>query len=181
VTRSVDRTFGQFGRLDVIVNNAGVFRMAPVQELSMEDWEASIGANMTGPWLLARAAAKRWRAAGTRGHIINIASLGGVRGFPELSAYCASKHGMVGLGRALAEELRPLGIRVTNLLPHSMNTSGDSRPEGSERWKVVEPESVARLVVGAAAAPPWAAVEEITIVPQATSSSPRMIEPRDPS
>jgi NAD(P)-dependent dehydrogenase (short-subunit alcohol dehydrogenase family) len=178
VGAALSRTVDHFGRLDILVNNAGIFRMAGITEGPTADWHASLAVNLTGPYLMSRAAVAHWQAAGLKGHIINIASVGARFGFPDLTAYCASKAGLAGFSRALAEELRPSGSRVTVIYPHAMNTGQPrSVPEGADRFKIIEPETVAGLVVQAAAAPAWASVEEIVVSPQANSTTPRMIEP----
>jgi 3-oxoacyl-[acyl-carrier protein] reductase len=109
------------GPADIVVNNAGTVTRAPALDLSAEAWNDVLAANLTGTFLVTQAflsGMKRRRA----GRIINIASISGRLGTALLSAYCAAKHGVVGLTRALAEELRPDAITVNAICPGSVAT-----------------------------------------------------------
>ncbi|GAB1363315.1 SDR family oxidoreductase [Rhodobacter sp.] len=101
---SVEQVVGQViaraGRLDVLVNNAGMMQEAPVEETSLADWERTLRVNLTAPFLLIRSALPHLRA--TRGAIVNIGSIEGLGSNPQHAAYCASKAGLHGLTRAVA-------------------------------------------------------------------------------
>jgi NAD(P)-dependent dehydrogenase (short-subunit alcohol dehydrogenase family) len=117
----VDRLFadmdGQLGGLDVLVNNAGIAGpTAPIDEVSLTDWQRTLDVNLTGPFLCARRAVPLLRQAGG-GAIVNIASVAGRLGFPNRSPYSASKWGIIGLTQTWAVELGPIGIRVNAILP----------------------------------------------------------------
>lgn len=111
------------GSLDIWVNNAGIgYIMKPLLEVSPEDWSAVIDVNLTGTFNGLRAAAKQMITQGKGGRIINIASQAAKSGFPFAQAYCASKHGMVGLVRSAAIELGAHNITVNNVCPNHVTT-----------------------------------------------------------
>lgn len=117
-----------FGRLDVMVNNAGIgFLMKPLLETSAADWDRVLGVNLKGAFLCTRAAARQFIAQGPgadgiAGRIINIASQAAKSGFPHMAPYTASKHGMVGLTRSNAVELGPQRITVNAVCPNHVTT-----------------------------------------------------------
>jgi NAD(P)-dependent dehydrogenase (short-subunit alcohol dehydrogenase family) len=115
-------TTDTYGRLDVLVNNAGVEELAPFHVLTREQWDRVISINLTGVFLVAQGAVNQMLTQGG-GTIVNIASLGGLIGFPMFSAYCASKHAVVGLTKTMALELREQKIRVNAVCPAFVQTS----------------------------------------------------------
>jgi NAD(P)-dependent dehydrogenase (short-subunit alcohol dehydrogenase family) len=119
-----DETMTAHGRLDVLVNNAGVGAVAPSEELTHEQWSRTLAVNLTGTFLCAQAAARHMLPAG-RGVIVNIASLFGATGMPMRAAYAASKHGVVGLTKVLATEWAARGLRVVAIDPAYVRTSLD--------------------------------------------------------
>lgn len=113
----------RFGALDIWVNNAGIgYLMKPLAEVSASDWAAVIDVNLTGSFNGIQAAAARMVARGRGGRIVNVASQAAKSGFPFAAAYCASKHGLVGLVRSVAIELGPHGITVNNVCPNHVTT-----------------------------------------------------------
>jgi NAD(P)-dependent dehydrogenase (short-subunit alcohol dehydrogenase family) len=113
---------GRFGRLDIWINNAGIgYLMKPLLEVSPTDWSAVIDVNLTGSFNGIRAAAEHMIRQGG-GRIVNIASQAAKSGFPFAAAYCASKHGLVGLVRSVAIELGRHGITVNNVCPNHVTT-----------------------------------------------------------
>jgi 3-hydroxybutyrate dehydrogenase len=116
VDRLVGSTLARFGQLDILVNNAGVVNNAPVLDLTEEDWDQTIAVNLKGAFLCAKRAAKTM-ALHHSGRIINISSLSGKVGAPGQAAYCASKHGVIGLTLVLAIDLAPFGINVNAICP----------------------------------------------------------------
>jgi NAD(P)-dependent dehydrogenase (short-subunit alcohol dehydrogenase family) len=110
-----------FDRLDLLVNNAGVREVADPLEIEPADWRRVIDIDLSGAFWCAQAAARRMRDDG-QGSIINIASVAGLRGFRHRPAYCAAKHGIVGLTRQLAADLGPHGIRVNCICPGMVRT-----------------------------------------------------------
>lgn len=111
-----------FGRLDVLVNNAGIERRAGVDDVTEDDWDAVLRTNLKGPLFLAQAFARVAKAAGGGGRIINISSVHEELPFPNFSPYCASKGGLKMVMRTLALELAPLGITVNNVAPGAIRT-----------------------------------------------------------
>lgn len=111
------------GRIDVLVNNAGIIFFKPVEAVSVADWDRLLGVNLRGPFLCARAVApgmKRRRA----GAIINVSSNAGIVGGLDESTYCASKFGLEGLSRALSQEFAPYNVSVNTITPgHPMHTA----------------------------------------------------------
>ena len=124
---SVDAAFArcvrELGRLDVLVNNAGIgYLIDPLTEASKAAWDAVLGVNLTGAFLCSRAAARIMIGQGEGGRIVNVASQAAKSGFPHMSAYVASKHGLVGLTRTHAIELGPHGITVNAVCPNHVTT-----------------------------------------------------------
>ncbi len=117
VERAVAGIVERYGRLDILVNNAGQSRSGSVPELSKSDWEDILSVNLTGPFLVAKHAAKAMIAGGTGGKIINISSMYAVFGPPNVASYASSKTGLLGLTRALAVELCKHNIQVNAILP----------------------------------------------------------------
>jgi NAD(P)-dependent dehydrogenase (short-subunit alcohol dehydrogenase family) len=158
----VGETVSTFGSLNILVNNAGVFRMGNIFEASEEDYDYVVDCNLKGVWLMCRYGARAMRESGG-GAIVNVSSLLGLRGvknFPS-AAYSAAKGGVLALTRALAVELAPFKIRVNSVVPAIVRTPmlysvGDESAveEMIERSKsfhplgrVGEPEDVARAIV----------------------------------
>jgi 3-oxoacyl-[acyl-carrier protein] reductase len=109
------------GAPDALINNAGVVARARLDEMSVEAWDEVVGVNLRGAFLMTRAFLPAMRAR-RAGRIINVSSISGRQGTARLTAYCAAKHGLVGLTRALAEETREDGIQVNAVCPGSVDT-----------------------------------------------------------
>ena len=124
VTALRERVLAQFGRIDVLVNNAGISLIAPAEETTAEQWRRVLEVNLTGPFLLARAFGAMMLEAGG-GSIVNVASIAGLRGIADRAAYNASKHGLVGLTRTLAAEWGGRGVRVNAVCPSWVKTEMD--------------------------------------------------------
>src|SRR5438874_6355346 len=144
VAAAVDFAVKRFGRLDVIVNAAGVIKRQPSLEMTVEEFRRIVDVNLTGSFLVAQAAARVMKdqapdARGERGNIILIASLNSYISLVEVLAYAASKSGVLGLVRGLANEWAPLGIRVNAIAPGVFPTDLN-RPliEGTERGKMLK-------------------------------------------
>lgn len=110
------------GRIDILVNNAGILRRAPALEVTAEDWRDVVEINLSAPFYLSQAAARHWAAAGTGGKIINLASMLSFQGGLLVPSYAATKSGIAGLTRALANEWAGRGINVNALAPGYMAT-----------------------------------------------------------
>ncbi|MGA9103521.1 SDR family oxidoreductase [Aeromicrobium sp.] len=126
---AVDLTVSEFGRLDVLFNNAGIFNGGTLQRYGSEQWQQMLDVNLTGAFLGMRAAADAMIAAGG-GSIINTSSIEGLRGTPWAHGYVASKWGLRGLTKSVAMELAPHGIRVNSLHPGRISTPAtDAMPD----------------------------------------------------
>src|ERR1700730_15633427 len=121
VTAAIDTVAKRFGRLDALVNNAGVAVFAPLLQTSDEDWNRVLAVNLGGPFICTKAAVPLMREHG--GAIVNITSNSAVRAFPLRSAYGNSKAGLAHLTKQLAVELAPLGIRVNGVAPGPVDTA----------------------------------------------------------
>ena len=149
----IARTIDAFGRLDILINNAGVAGWVPVAEMSIETWDAVIETNLNSLFYCTHAALPHLKAAGDS-WVINIGSLAGKNAFPNGAAYNASKFGLVGFSEALMQEVRYDGIRVSYIMPGSVATefSGRPKPDAAEAWKT-QPEDIAQIVMDLLAFP----------------------------
>jgi SDR family mycofactocin-dependent oxidoreductase len=120
--RAVGETLAAFGKLDVVVANAGILTFGKTWELTEDQWSEMIGVNLDGTWKTVRAAVPPMIEADSGGSIILTSSTAGKRGFGNLSHYTAAKHGVVGLCKSLAVELAPHKIRVNTVHPTTVNT-----------------------------------------------------------
>ncbi|WP_208539111.1 SDR family NAD(P)-dependent oxidoreductase [Algihabitans albus] len=115
-------TVESFGRIDVLVNGAGVITAKPVEDLSEADWDSVVGVNAKGTFLTNQAVVAQMRKQGGGGCIVNIASIAGKLGVPYLSHYCASKWAVIGFSISLAKEVAKEGITVNCLCPGIVGT-----------------------------------------------------------
>jgi len=157
----------QHKRLDVLVNNAGVFTYKPFERTTLQDWRASLETNLTSLFLMTRAALpllKRSRAA----HIVNILSVSSRSAFANCSAYSAAKFGALGLTQVLRKELRPRGIRVTAILPGPTDTRMVKAFDFPvDRTKLIQPADIGEAVLAALLQPPRTTIEEVLLLPSA--------------
>jgi NAD(P)-dependent dehydrogenase (short-subunit alcohol dehydrogenase family) len=121
VTRAFDVARQGFDAPDILVNNAGQAESAPFHRTDPELWQRMIAVNLTGTYLCCHAALPAMLAAG-RGRIVNIASTAGLKGYAYVAAYCAAKHGVIGLTRALAQETAKAGVTVNAVCPGYTDT-----------------------------------------------------------
>lgn len=120
--RVVDDAVEQFGRLDIVVANAGVMNWGRLWEISPQQWQDVLDTNLTGLWHTIKAAVPPMIEAGNGGSIINISSAAGIKAVPGCGHYCATKFGVVGLTNSLAVELGEFGIRVNSVHPYGTDT-----------------------------------------------------------
>ena len=174
ITREQDvvKAFSRLERLDVLVNNAGVDLTLPVDELSVNQWDAVMGVNLRAPFLLSQQAAKIMKRQGG-GHIINIASTAAKRTWPNASAYHASKWGLMGLSHALHAELRPHKIKVSAVVAGGMRT-----PFLLERFPDIDPgvlqdpANVAKTLRWLLTVPDQSVIPEVMVIPMREGSWP---------
>lgn len=154
VGRFAGRVVEEFGRLDIWVNNAGVFSPAsPVLDMPDATWDRVLDINLNGAFAGSRAAARAMVAGGEGGAIINIASVSGYRGRAGLSHYSSSKHAVRGLTRSLAVELGPLGIRVLGIAPTMVTTEGTDAAQRSAAPRLHATDVYSHLPLGRAGVP----------------------------
>ncbi|WP_437755590.1 SDR family oxidoreductase [Sorangium sp. So ce1389] len=153
VAACVERAVRELGRIDILVNNAGIGGYRPFLEWSEDDYDRIMATNMKGTWLFCREVIPHMRRQGG-GHIINVASVAGLQGYPNEAIYCASKFAQVGLTQALDREFWQENIKVSAVCPGGVETHfaiGDGRTAGSERMQGFSTaEDVAEAVVLAA-------------------------------
>ena len=150
----VDAALDAFGAIDILVNNAGIYRAATLQDTTVADLDRMYDVNQKGPFL-GMAAVREPMARGGGGSIINISSVGGMRGFGGEFAYCSSKWALRGMTRCAAIDLAPLGIRVNSVHPGAVDTPMVSNVSQQDRdaWastvplaRFAQPEEIADTV-----------------------------------
>jgi 3-oxoacyl-[acyl-carrier protein] reductase len=153
-----------FGRIDILINNAGVGSFAaPLHEMTPEAWEKILSTNLRGVFYCVRSFAPMMIKAGT-GHIVNISSLAGKNALPNGAAYAASKWGLNGLSYSIAEELRGHGIRVSVVCPGSVDTEL-SPHTGKDPNKMLKPDDVAHVVAMLVTQAPQSFASEVLLRP----------------
>jgi NAD(P)-dependent dehydrogenase (short-subunit alcohol dehydrogenase family) len=160
-----DRTMEEFGRLDILVNNSGVFDGGPMEEMSLETWQKVIGVNLTGAFLCSREAMKIMKRQ-KGGRIINIGSISAQMARPNTVAYTTSKHGIVGLTRATALEGRAFGVAASCLHPGNVaierRVASDSP---TDQEPMMTTDELAATAVTMAALPPHINMLEAIVLP----------------
>ena len=141
--RAITELLAAYPAPDVLVNNAGVAPRVPLEQTSTDVWQATLGVNLTAPFLLARAVVPSMRRA-KRGRIVFVASISSTLGSPRLAAYTAAKWGVVGLMKSLAADLTDSGVVCLAVLPGSTSTR---MLEGSGFAPRMTPEEVADTIV----------------------------------
>jgi 3-oxoacyl-[acyl-carrier protein] reductase len=135
-----------FGGVDILINNAGIGIFAPVESMSVEDFRAVLETNVFGVFYCCHEAIPLMKQRGG-GYIINISSLAGTNAHPEMAAYNASKFGLNGFSEALMQEVRHDGIKVSYIMPGSVNTEfGGDEPSDQKSWQL-QPDDIARVVL----------------------------------
>jgi 3-oxoacyl-[acyl-carrier protein] reductase len=147
VSRAVAAVEQQLGPVDVLVNNAGIFAAAPVEKMDAVVFDRVLAVNLRGPFLMSRAVLPGMKSR-KRGHIVNISSTAGRRGFAGGGAYCASKFGLAGLTEAMRYEARASDVRVSCVFPSTVDTSlGKKAGMDFNRESAIQPEDIAKAVV----------------------------------
>lgn len=163
--RLADQTLAEFGRIDVMVTAAGAASFGPVAAAKTEDWDAMLAVNLRAVMVCCRAVLPTMLRQRS-GTILNVASIAATRPIAGAAAYSATKAGVLGWSRVLAEELRGHGVRVGVLVPGAVDTPlWDAMPNAPERARMLRPEDVARAAVLMATLPPGASLEELTLLP----------------
>ena len=142
---SVKTVIDHFGQLDVVVANAGVGHLLPIDQLTEKLWRETIDTNLTGVFNTVKASIDALKK--TKGYIITIASLAGVNFFENGAAYNASKFGLVGFTQAVMLDLRKYGIKVTTIMPGSVATYFNNHvPNAADAWKI-QPGDIGQVVL----------------------------------
>jgi NADP-dependent 3-hydroxy acid dehydrogenase YdfG len=164
VASMADTVTERWGTPDVLVNNAGMFSYAPLDELTLEGFREQIDVNLTGSFAVTQAFLPAMRDRGT-GHLFYMGSVASIQAYPGNAGYCAAKHGVRGLARVVRAETTDEGLRVTTVLPGATYTptwDGTDLPE--ERFMPAE--DVARSVVDAYHLSDRTVLEELVLRPQ---------------
>lgn len=171
-SREVNKVFEKIGQkhliIDLLVNNAAVFKMRPFSQCSIEDIDQMIDTNLKGTLYCTHSALK-WLAPG-KSRIINIASVAGTHGIKNQAIYCASKYGVNGFGEALNQELLDIGISLTTILPGGIDTElwdeeGNNPYPGGNKDKLLKPQDIVNMVEYVAALPSNVIVKTIVLFP----------------
>jgi short-subunit dehydrogenase len=142
----VEFTIGELGGVDILVNNAGIGIFGTVEEMTPEDFRAVLETNVVGVFNCCHEVIPVMRKRGG-GYIINISSLAGTNAHPRMAAYNASKFGLNGFSEALMQEVRHDGIKVSYIMPGSVNTEfGGDEPSDEKSWQL-QPDDIARVVM----------------------------------
>ncbi len=146
VEQLMQETAARFGGIDVLVNNAGVGAFGPIDEMRVEDWHTVIDTNLTGAFYCARTALPYLRKS-AHAYIVNISSLAGKNWFAGGAAYCASKAGLNAFSEALMQDVRQHDIRVSYVMPGSVNTEFNFMGAKPADWKLTG-DDIAEVVLG---------------------------------
>lgn len=158
------QTVEQFGGLDILVNNAGVGMFATVETMNAEEFRTVIETNLCGVFYCCHEAIPLMKKRGG-GYIINISSLAGANAHPRMAAYNASKFGLNGFSEALMQEVRHDNIKVSYIMPGSVNTEfGGDSPSDANSWQL-QPEDIAQVVMDLLAYPDRALPSRVEIRP----------------
>lgn len=160
VVHLIEKTLEAFGRIDVLINSAGIDYSKPIEELEIEEWNQVIDVNLNGVFYTSKAVFTQMKAQGS-GYIINISSVAGKMGWPSATAYCASKFALTGFTQALNGEGKPHNIRCSVVYPGGMDTNwhAESVPE------FLDPKDCGRFLYHMVTQDPRFVVNEAVISP----------------
>lgn len=163
VSDFINEVLRERGKIDILINNAGIVRMGNVEEFSTQDWDEVIAVNLKGTFLMTK---HTLPSIPRGGHIVNVGSNASKIGFPTWSSYCASKFGVLGFTRSLREEVRSRGIKVSSVLPGPTKTDIWDSLEGNwDKDKMMSPETTADMIHYVVNQPESANIEEVDVVP----------------
>ena len=165
--KAVAKTLETFGRLDVLVANAGVGHFASIMDMTPEQWHETIDINLTGVFYSLKAAMDG--LIHSKGYFISIASLAGTNFFPTASAYNASNFGLVGFTQAVMLDLRDAGVKCSTIMPGSVATHfNNHEPNAADAWKI-QPEDLGQMVVDLLKMNPRTLPSKIEVRPSQTA------------
>lgn len=158
----------EFGKIDVVIANAGLGKFAPIHEMSLEDWNAMIDTNLTGVFHTLKATAPQ--LIENKGYYVSISSLAGTNFFANGAGYNASKFGVVGFTQAAMLDLRAYDVKCTTIMPGSVTSHFNEHvPNDNDAWKI-QPEDIGQLVVDLLKMNPNVLPSKIEVRPTKTSS-----------
>ncbi len=161
---AVVNCIGGLRRLDVLVNNAGIARSTPLLETTTQEFRDIFDVNVVGAFVVMREAARKMLAQSPAGgHVINIASDAALRGISGMTHYCGSKHALLGMGRAVSQELRCRGLRVTTYCPGPVTT--DILGPGTANPNALPPSELAKTILHLADLSETVEVQEALVQP----------------
>jgi short-subunit dehydrogenase len=163
--RLVEQSSKAWGSVDILINNAGWGKRAPVMRANVQDWDQTLRLNLRAPMILAQKLLPAMVAKG-EGAVINIGSVSGKSGEANGAAYSASKFGLIGFTQSLYEEVREYGIKVAVILPGYVDTPMIPPVKNLDRSKMIQAADVAQAVLYILNAPSTSCPVEITIRPQ---------------
>lgn len=164
---AVHKIISQWGKIDVLVANAGVGHFSPIDQMTRKQWNDTIDTNLSGVFNSVQACIPSLKQ--TEGYIITIASLAGTNFFANGGAYNASKFGLVGFSQAIMLDLRPYKIKVTTIMPGSVATYFNSHiPNEKDNWKI-QPEDIGQMVVDLLKMNPRTLPSKIEVRPSQTA------------
>ena len=142
---AVKEIVAKFGKLDIVIANAGLGKFAPIDQLSLEDWNAMIDTNLTGVFHTLKASVEQLKA--NKGYYFSIASLAGTNFFANGAGYNASKFGVVGFTQAAMLDLRVYDVKTTTIMPGSVTSHfNEHQPNDTDGWKI-QPEDLGQMIV----------------------------------
>ncbi|TLS38419.1 SDR family oxidoreductase [Pseudalkalibacillus caeni] len=168
VKKLVSETLEQFGKIDILINNAGIGKYGTIDEISVDDYDAMMNTNMKSTFLCSKFVLPEMKKQ-EQGHILNVASVAGLRGLPNEAVYCATKHAQRGFAQSLDYEARPYGVKVSCISPGGINTDfaiGSGREKGDPALEnFLKPEQVADVIIHTLKQPEDARIIEVTMRP----------------
>jgi NAD(P)-dependent dehydrogenase (short-subunit alcohol dehydrogenase family) len=169
---AIQQVVSKFGRLDILINNAGTDLTVPISEMSVADWDAILAVNLRGPFILSKLALNEMTRAG-RGHIVNIVSTASKRAWANAAAYHASKWGLLGFSHALHVEARPRHVKVTAVVSGGMRTPFllDRFPD-LDPANLQDPRNVADTIRFILEQPDETVIPEVMVIPMRETSWP---------
>lgn len=172
IQASIEKIQQDFGRLDVLINGAGIDKTVSIEELSIEDWDCIMAVNLRAPFILSKYALPIMREQGS-GYIVNICSTASKRAWPNASVYHASKWGLLGFSHALLTEARQHNIKVTALIPGGMRTPFllDRFPDLDPN-NLQDPKNVAETIRYLLSMPEETVIPEMLVLPMRETSWP---------
>lgn len=143
--RAVEETIEHFGKVDIVIANAGLGHFASVDQITVEQWKETIDTNLSGPFYTLKASVEQLKKH--QGYFISISSLAGTNFFKGGSAYNASKFGLTGFTQAAMLDLRDYGVKISTIMPGSVSTHfNGNEPDEKDAWKI-QKEDIGMLVV----------------------------------